>query len=211
MRRLLITVLGSLLAVALITPVAQGATGVKTLTLEGEFGGGAVHPTQVQMKIDYLVKHKSGHKRLIPNRVTQFEFAFPRPLSCDQGSLFNVGGGAGGGSDSELNIPIMKKQFSSTYTTIGPVVQMTVNLVGQKMWQGRTKWRSPDKKPKPPGRKFFSKRASGVLSIIDYDWPDRGFTNCTSNGPASWSAHQCRILNTDPVYLPECQAFGISR
>ena len=207
MRRLLITVLGSLLGVALIAPAAQGATAVKTLTLEGEFGGGAVHQLRVQMKIDYLVKYKSGHKRLIPNRVTQFEFAFPRPLSCDQGSLFDVGGGF----DSELTIPITKKRFSSTYTTIGPVVQMTVNLVGQKMWQGRTKWRSPDKKPKPPGRKFFSKRASGVLSIIDYDWPDRGFTNCTSNGPASWSAHQCRILSTDPVYLPECQAFGISR
>ena len=118
MRRLLIAAFASLLAVALITPGAQGATGVKTLTLEGEFAGGAVHPMQVQMKIDYLVKHKSGHKRLIPNRVTQFEFAFPRPLSCDQGSLFDVGGGSG-----FVNIPITKKQFSSTYTTIGPVVR----------------------------------------------------------------------------------------
>ena len=206
MRRLFIAGFASFLAAALIPPGAQGATGVKTLTLEGQFAGGAVHPMQVQMKIDYLVKHKSGHKRLIPNRVTQFEFAFPRPLSCDQGSLFDVGGGSG-----FVNIRITKKQFSSTYTTIGPVVQITVNLVGQKMWQGRTKWRSPHKKPKPPGRKFFWKRAAGEVSIIDYDWPDRGFTNCTSNGPASWSAHQCRHLSTDPVYLPLCGAFGSNR
>ena len=77
MRRLLIAVFASLLGGALIAPAAQGAIGVQSLTLEGEFAGGAVYRTQVQMKIDYLVKYKSGHKRLIPNRVTQFEFYFP--------------------------------------------------------------------------------------------------------------------------------------
>lgn len=207
MRRLLIAGFASLLAVALIAPAAQGATGVRSLTLEGQFGGGGVPtPYQVQLSIDYLVKHKNGHKRLIPNRVTHFEYAFPEPVSCDQGSTF-VGDGFG---PDPLNIEITKKRFSSTYTTTGPVVQSTVKLVGQRMWQERTKWRSPDKKPKPAGRKFFWKRASGVLSIIDFEEPELGFTNCSSNGPASWSAHQCRD-GSGPVYVPVCQAFGSGR
>ena len=84
MRRLLIAGFASLLAVALITPGAQGATGVKTLTLEGQFAGVPTAP--VQMKIDYLVEHRNGHKRLIPNRVTHFDYAFPGLVSCDQGS-----------------------------------------------------------------------------------------------------------------------------
>ena len=46
MRRLLITVLGSLLGVVLIAPAAQGATEVRSLTLEGEFAGGGAHPSQ---------------------------------------------------------------------------------------------------------------------------------------------------------------------
>ena len=196
MRRLLITVLGSLLGVVLIAPAAQGVPGVKTLKLEGQFAGEPTAP--VQMKIDYLIEHRNGHKRLIPYRVRQFEYSFPGLVSCDQGSTL-----VGGGFDSELNIPIMKKRFSSTYTTIGPATQTTVKLVGQKMWQGTTKWRGPRKKP--PGRKFFWKRASGELSIIDYDWPDAGFSNCSSTRPASWSAHQC--LGPGPAYIPICQAF----
>jgi hypothetical protein len=199
MRRLLIAGFASLLAVALITPGAQGATGVKTLTLEGQFAG--VPTALVQMKIDYLVEHRNGHKRLIPHRVRHFDYAFPGLVSCDQGSTV-----VGGVFSPDINIKIRKKRFSSTYTTTTPAVQSTVKLVGQKMWQGTTKWRSPDKKPKPAGRKFFWKRASGELSIIDYDWPDVGFTNCRSTRPASWSAHQC--LGTGPSYVPLCQAFG---
>ena len=42
MRRLLIAVLGSLLAVALIAPAAQGATNVRSLTLEGPISGGGI-------------------------------------------------------------------------------------------------------------------------------------------------------------------------
>src|SRR5512141_2710310 len=92
MRRLLIAGFASLLAVVLIAPAAQGATRVRGLTLEGQFGGGGVPTAQVQMNIDYLVEHKNGHKRLIPNRVRQFEYAFPGLVSCDEGSTV-VGGG----------------------------------------------------------------------------------------------------------------------
>ena len=212
MRRLLITVLGSLLGVVLIAPAAQGATEVRSLTLEGEFAGGGVHPPQMQMKIDYLVEHRNGHERLVPDRVTYFQYVFPGLVSCDQGSTV-IGGDSG--FLPGISIKITKKRFSSTYTTVGPATQSTVKLVGQKMWQGRTKWRSPSKKPKPAGRKFFWKRASGTLSIIDYDWPGGGFTNCHNTGrPASWSAHQCRNLNTTdpvPVYLPVCTAYGSNR
>jgi hypothetical protein len=205
MRRLLIAAFASLLAVALIAPAAQGATEVRSLTLEGEFAGGGVHPPQMQMKIDYLVEHRNGHERLVPDRVTYFQYVFPGLVSCDQGSTV-IGGDSG--FLPGINIKITKKRFSSTYTTVGPATQSTVKLVGEKMWQGRTKWRSPHKKPKPAGRKFFWKRASGTLSIIDYDWPGGGFTNCHNTGrPASWSAHQC-LNGSGPVYVPICQAFG---
>ena len=45
MRRALITGFASLLAAALVPPVAQGATGVKSPTLEGQFAGGCPRRT----------------------------------------------------------------------------------------------------------------------------------------------------------------------
>ena len=161
MRRLLIAVFASLLAMALIAPAAHGATKVRHLTLDGELAGGPPGPEQgiVGLKIDYLVKHRNGHTRLVPQRVTSFAFLFV-PVSCDQGAgafgSFEPGPGFGG----VPAIKITKKRFSYRYTdTWGDAIQATVQFAGQKMWQERTKWRGQE--PKPPGKKFFWKRASG--------------------------------------------------
>jgi hypothetical protein len=208
MRRLLIAVFTSSLALALIAPAAHGATEVQQLTLDGTVAGGPPGPEQggVELKIDYLVQQRNGHKRLVPQRVTSFAF-LTVPVSCDQvaGPLgsFEPGPGFGG----VPAIKITEKRFSYRYTaTWGDALQATVQFAGQKMWQERTKWRSPGKKPKPPGKKFFWKRASGTLNIIDYDYlTPGGPTNCTTNGPRPWSAHQCKArTGTDPVYLPQC-------
>ena len=203
MRRLLIAVLGSLLAVALIAPAAQGATNVRSLTLEGPISGGGI----VRLNIDYLVKHRNGHTRLIPDRVTAFHYLYV-PVSCEQG---NQGRGLawweGGFGLGVTGVKITRKQFSYKYTATDPAfgLQSTLQFAGQKMWQGRTKWRPGHfDKPKPPGKKFFWKLASGVLNINEWDWPEITALNCTTNGPRSWSAHQCLRLSTDPVYLPLC-------
>ena len=201
MRRLLIAVLGSLLAVALIAPAAQGATNVRALTLEGPISGGGI----LRLNIDYLVKHRNGHTRLIPNRLTAFHYLYV-PVSCEQGNPWSgVVWWEGGFGLGVTGVKITKKQFSYRYTAAtDPVfgVQSTLQFAGQKMWQGRTKWWS-GQEPKPPGKKFFWKLASGVLNITEWDWPGVAL-NCTTNGPRSWSAHQCRRLSTDPVYLPLC-------
>jgi hypothetical protein len=205
MKRLLIAVFASLLGVALIAPAAHGATKVRHLTLDGTAAGGPPGPTQgsVELGIDYLVEHRNGHKRLVPQGVTSFAF-LTVPVSCDQvagpfGS-FEPGPGFGG----VPAIKITQKRFSYRYTaTWGDAIQATVQLAGQKMWQERTKWRG--REPKPPGKKFFWKRASGTLNVIDYDYlAPGGPTNCTTSGPRSWSAHQCRVRTSDPEYLPLC-------
>ena len=71
MRRLLIAVFASSLSLALIAPAAHGATEVRHLTLDGTAAGGPPGPTQgqVELGIDYLVKHRNGHTRLVPQRV----------------------------------------------------------------------------------------------------------------------------------------------
>ncbi len=191
MKRLLIAVLGLLLAVVLIAPAAQGATKVRSLTLEGEVAGGGA----VQLGIDYLVKHKNGRKRLTPHRVTNFVYT-DIPVTCDQGKPWTAGFAFGPGGTG-TNIKITKKRFSRTDTITDPF-SATVRVVGQKMWQGRTKWRpGPFNKPRPPGKKFFWKLASGTLNIFDYSaYPTLGATHCTTNGPRSWSAHQCGRTST---------------
>ena len=205
MRRLLIAVFASSLSLALIAPAAHGATEVRHLTLDGTAAGGPPGPTQgqVELGIDYLVKHRNGHTRLVPQRVTAFAF-LSVPVSCDQvaGPLgsFEPGPGFGG----VPAIKITKKRFSYRYTDTWAgniAIQATVQFAGQKMWQERTKWRGQE--PKPPGKKFFWKRASGTLNIIDYDYlAPGGPTNCTTNGPRSWSAHQCNATSYRPRLPP---------
>ncbi len=197
MRRLLIAVFASLLAVAPIAPAAHAQ--IRSLTLDGDLAGGPRNG-EVRLGIDYRVTHRNGHERLIPKRVTSFDYLFV-PVSCHQGtSVASLDVGAIGSPGAKLT----KKRFSNTYTaTWAGVIQSTFHFVGQKLWQGRTKWRG--QKPKPPGKKFFWKRASGILNIIDWDDLRPGsFTNCTTNGPRSWSAHQCRETSADPIYLPLC-------
>jgi hypothetical protein len=121
-------------------------------------------------------------------------------VTCDQGKPW-IAGFAFGPWGTGTNIKIVKKRFSRTDTITDPF-----SATVRQMWQGTTKWRSPHKKPKPPGRKFFWKLASGALNIIDYSaYPTLGATNCTTNGPRSWSAHQCATRITDPPYVPVCQ------
>ena len=38
----------------------------------------------VRLGIDYLVKHRNGHERLIPQRVTAFALLYV-PVSCERG------------------------------------------------------------------------------------------------------------------------------
>ena len=168
---------------------------MRSLALEGPVaGGGPQSYGEIHLGIDYLVKHSNGHKKLIPSQVTSFQYLY-MPVSCDQ-SNFQASGFATAG------VEVTKKRFSYRYMGAWGDIQSTVQLTGQKMWQGRTKWRG--QKPKPPGRKFYAKMASGVLNIIDWDWATVGALNCTTNGPRSWSAHQCLHLSTDPSYLPPC-------
>jgi hypothetical protein len=204
MKRWLIVVFASLLAVAMSAPTADAK--VRHFTLDGELAGGPPGPEQgiLELRIDYLVKHTHGRKKLIPRQVTSLAFLFV-PVSCDQGAgpfgSFEPGPGFG-----ELPaIKITKKRFSSTYTaTWAGTIQSTVQLSGRKMWQGGTKWRGGGRNP-TPGKKFFWKRASGTLDIIDWDHlAPAGPKNCTTNGPRSWSVHQCRVRASDPAYLPLC-------
>ena len=84
----------------------------------------------------------------------------------------------------------------------GPDIQGTIQVNGDKMWQGTTGWGGRD--PKPWLKKYPWKRASGTLNIIDFEWPAAGQTNCSTNGPRSWTAHQCHETESDPAYLPMC-------
>lgn len=197
MRRLLIAVFASSLALALIAPTAQGVAKVRHLTLDGQLAG--QRAGIVLLGIDYLVKHKNGHERLIPRRVTSFSYLYV-PVSCDLGpgiadfESHDFGGAA--------PVKITKKRFAFRDTAPWGDIQSTIQVNGHKMWQGTTGWGG--RKPKPWLKKYPWKRASGTLNILDFDWPAAGYVNCTTNGPRSWTAHQCHERESDPAYLPMC-------
>jgi hypothetical protein len=83
MRRLLIAVFGSLLAVALIAPAAQGATQVRLVQTDLPPVFGFIPPTPGGMlTLDFVFKNKPGNtKKFTPRRLTRIDFS-KVPLLC---------------------------------------------------------------------------------------------------------------------------------
>ena len=83
MRRLLIAVLGSLLAVVLIAPAAQGATQVRQIQTVMPPVFGYVPPTPGGMlTLDFVFKNKRGNKKTFtPRQLTRIDFS-QVPIGC---------------------------------------------------------------------------------------------------------------------------------
>ena len=182
MRRLLIAVLGSLLAVALIAPAAQGATQVRQVQTVMPPVSWYVPPTPGGMlTLDFVFKNKRGNKKTFtPRQLTRIDLS-KVPLLC-----YNAPVNPNGTSQLLLTTTLatnvkLKKipagprskpgryafDFTSSFTAftgtiIGKIDKVTVVP-----------------KPRIP-------RSVGSLRIDDLDSPP-GQWNCSTSGTLAWA------------------------
>ena len=192
MRRALITVFASLLAVPLIAPAAQGATQVRHVRVEMPASPQTTPPTPAGLlTLDFVFKNTRGNKKkFTPRQLTRIDFS-KVPLLC-----FNAPVNPTGSSQLLLTTTLATKiklkkappphstkpkpgryAFNFAYSFpafTGNFPAFTGTLSGTiDKPNGAAKPRSP--------------RSQGTLIIDDIDSPP-GQWNCSTAGRRSWEA-----------------------
>ena len=184
MRRLLIAVLGSLLAVALIAPAAQGATQVRQVQTVMPPVSWYVPPTPGGMlTLDFVFKNKRGNKKTFtPRQLTRIDLS-KVPLLC-----YNAPVNPNGTSQLLLTTTLatnvkLKKipagpkpkpgryafDFTSSFTA----------FTGTGTITGKIDKVTGAPKPRIP-------RSAGSLRIDDLDSPPDQW-NCSASGTLAWA------------------------
>ena len=174
MRPPLSIALASLFVAALVAPTAQGATRRYDFQDPSEF------PGKVAIHVVVLYKNKQRHGPYTPRLAAYNSFV---QIRCDPPVGVEVAVPSGSGNN---NIKVRKGSFSYSYSsdlvTGGPPGSISATLTG-KVFE------------KKKGKQL---RVNGSVSILDYSYPTLGYHNCSSGGPAPYSATPCRLSAAKP-------------
>ena len=188
MSRVLITVFISLLATALITPGAQGATKVRHF--QGELSDVLSHDGG-EIGLEILFKNKRSNKnRFTPRKLTLIDLERV-PLRCEGAP------------------PSIEEAFFTTTMEIG--VKLRKSRIGRYSFKFFHSF--PTFTGTIAGKVFKNQkgrgslRANGSFTVEDLDFLGPGPNNCATNGPRGWSAFPCRTPNQSGS-LPICRVGG---